>query len=138
MTPKDWREAAALYPKTSSDGFYISDDAKGKVNVHNDLTEANKVANTSVLSATLDEAKSVLGVGAAWTGIMTGAAAVFGPAFSFGETTALACASTTALWSGAIAAVVGGGVLAADAGKNYFRQSAAAEDVREGADLEVG
>jgi hypothetical protein len=50
FTPADWRQAAAMYgPKPGqTSGFFITDDKNGAVQIHNDLTEAKTVANSTI------------------------------------------------------------------------------------------
>jgi hypothetical protein len=152
LTANDWRQAAAIYSKSASgpDGFYIDDDASGKVTIHNDLTQAHKLADNSVLSATVDDAKVVgaVAVGAtaviagswgATLGLDTWAAAGVGSGvglLSSEVLTAGAVATGAALVTvGEVVGVISAAVLAGDMVRNYYRKSDAQEDIRNASGL---
>jgi hypothetical protein len=141
LTVADWRQAAAIYSSdspTASDGFYISDDAAGKVTIHNNLTDAREHAN-SALDATGADVTSVVGWAAAGTAawaLTAGFASGFvaSESVEVGGAAVAAAAGSGAVGAlavgGAIAGTIGAAVLAVDYGRNLMDQSAAQNDVR--------
>jgi hypothetical protein len=138
LTPADWREAAAVFSKTSTDadGFYIEDD-NGKVTIHNDLREAKQLASNSVFTETLEDAKWIGGIVAATTSgwfasvasteLLPSEGLAMAPA-SYGA--AFATAGSSAVIAGEVLGAAGAVVVAGDLGRNYFRKSHAQEDIR--------
>jgi hypothetical protein len=155
LTPEDWKQASAIFSRgaTTPDGFYIEDDSNGKVTIHNDLIEAHRHADNSVLSATLDDAKQVAGVALimdvanalAWgatKSIITvaagvgeaGAGALAAEALGAG----IAAAAPAALIGGAVAGVIGAAVLTKDYVHNSHKKEIAQEDIRSASVVSVG
>jgi hypothetical protein len=153
LTPADWRQAAQLYKPNASapNGFHITDDASGKVTVHNDIRSAQADAN-SPLNATVNDAKSAgdwalgaVGIGGAasagW-GIfnMTQTAAAlseygaymgWGGGVAAGDllATGAVAAGEAALVAGAVIGAGAAAVGAGDLARNALNQSQAKSDV---------
>lgn len=133
LSPQEWREAANIYKKTSGDDFFITDDANGKVTIHNDFKEVTKTANESVLDATGEDAKYMADYAVksiALASLAGGITDVVGIGVT--QVGFWAAAGSTALWSGALAAVVGGVAVVGDLGRNYFRQAYANDELADG------
>ncbi|MBS1991435.1 MAG: hypothetical protein JSS86_01695 [Cyanobacteria bacterium SZAS LIN-2] len=152
LSPADWRQAAAIFHKDEAnpDGFYITDDADGKVTIHNDLTTAHKHADNSVLSATVDDAKylAALGLGLdAWIAISYGgtkALIASGTASATGFKLAalagrvgIAATASSAVTMAEVLGAAGGVVLAGDYVRNYYRKGTAQEDIRNAAEVSL-
>jgi hypothetical protein len=139
LTPDDWREAAALYSKgaAGAEGFYIDDDAAGKVTIHNDLTKAHKLADNSVWSATEDDIDTIGHY--AFDGTMAVTAGTGVVAAVVGATSGMGLVDAVTLGIGAgaeilipaslVAGAVGSVAVGVDQVRNYYRKSLAEQDV---------
>jgi hypothetical protein len=140
LTASDWKEASSIYAKNpnSSDGFYISDDAQGDVTIHNDLTKAHQIADSSVGQLTLNDGKSVVAGAAAletmasasWGLTAAGLAYSDGAALATAGAAGIAGIGTAAIYAGAVIGIGAAAVMVGDVGRNYLRQSAAQEEIR--------
>ncbi len=135
----DWQQAAKIFPKDAKnpDGFYIEDN-NGKVNIHNDLSQAKEFGNKSLTQHFLDDAK----IGAEVTGI--GAAAAIATTAGFGTLLGLgvegtiaggladAAMVTAACATGTAETIAIGGALAAvgDVIYNSYENSKAQNDIK--------
>lgn len=141
LTPDDWRKASAIYSKSSSnpDGFYIEQGEAGNVTIHNDMREARRYAEDSVLELTLQDAKQVAAVAMTSELILTATAGFSVGATIFGESSAtlgavLAGAAgamgTAALVGGGLIGVAAAGTLAYDAYQNYSLKAQAQDEMK--------
>jgi hypothetical protein len=135
LTPADWREAAATYPKNaaaSADSFYIADDAQGTVTIHNDLSALHDVADNSVLHTTLQDAKSIyedIGIGSGGFGVLMGVGRFLTAGVSLPEAAAAGAAS--GVEAGIALGVLGTVAVGGDLVRNSYRKSDAQEEIRQ-------
>jgi hypothetical protein len=119
FSPGDWRQAAEMFaPKPGQqNGFSITDDANGTVIIHNDMTEARQIANSTVPQIMMADAKGVLELAAGLEGAFTVQAAISGGSVALGEGTAFGGVAVAAGAAMLPAALIGGAIaLAAVAG----------------------
>jgi hypothetical protein len=139
----DWQQAAKIYAQDPAkpDGFSIQDN-NGQVSIHNDMTKAHQIGDNSVLSTTLDDAKTIAAVTGSLLGIAIPSAGL--TAAGFGETAegapmaflsaaagdaALGAMGSMALYGGAAAAIITGAIAGGDAVRNVFRKADAQQEL---------
>lgn len=145
LTPDEWRAASAMFPKNASDpdGFYITDDANGKVTIHNDMRTAHDLATNSVWDSTVADAESAAKVVLPLDGLVAVSGGLAGSYLSgagdFAMTGPIAEASvgafigatvSTAVVAAEVTAVVGAVVFAGDMVRNWFRSWTAEDDLK--------
>lgn len=66
FTAADWRQAATIFTQREQHphAFYITDDASGKVAIHNDMGFTRELAKKSVAAYTAEEVGAELGLSA--------------------------------------------------------------------------
>jgi hypothetical protein len=113
LTPADWRQASTIFTKKSASdtGFYIQDDANGKVTIHNDVNAANQIADSYVMKSTRADMQNALNDGLG----------------SVIPTTLSLIANTTLVLP---ATLLGGMAATVDYQQNYLRQSADRVEIR--------
>ena len=122
LSAADWRQVAAYYPKKAqnSDGFYVTDDASGKVTIHNDLTEANRVSHTSNADLTIQDGKDMLAVGAVVEAAVIPSGFMAGVIVDAGTGAALEAGVASLLPAAGLGAVAIGGVIGAGIAYDYL------------------
>lgn len=138
LTPADWKAAAVAFPKNTSDpdGFYITDDANGKVTIHNDMREAHDLATNSILGSTVADAESAAVAGSVLIldSVVTASSALnylfFAPAAvaSVGGLAAATVSSAVAVAE--VTAVAGTVAFAGDMVRNWYRSGTAEDDLK--------
>lgn len=141
LSAADWQQAAKMYTKdaANSHGFYIEDSPNGQVTIHNDMSQAQSTANSSVLADTIHDAKTIGGMTVAGVAGMLGMLGLGGVGMSAaieqaGLAAAVAggveCAAAFAVPTAIIGAGLGAGIMAGDVLLNYDRHSEAATDLQ--------
>ena len=139
LTPADWRQAAALYPKSgaSNDGFYI-EDKNGAVTIHNDTRSAQQATNDNAWQATVkdmekekDDAVQYLKIDVPIAGMVgaAGGAAVGVGGATIGTAALVGAGAGVAVAAG-VFAVYGLGALGIDYAANSLGMAQATDDVR--------
>ena len=106
--------------------------------IHNDLTKAHQIADTSVGQLTLNDGKGILAGAAALDGIAAGSwgitmaatAPVEGATAASIVGAGVVGLGTAALYAGAVIGVGAAVVMAADLGRNSIRQANAQDEIR--------
>ncbi len=140
LAPDDWQEAAKLYPKdpANANGFYIENNPNGQVTIHNDMSQLQQVAGSTILADCIHDGKEFGIYGAAaLTGVLGSIAAV-------GAVNGLEAAGITAAAAGAAeatafvaapilaaTALAGTITMAVDLGFNFLRHENASEVLKE-------
>ena len=94
MSAADWRQASKIFEKRddSPDYFHITDDADGKVTIHNDMFEAKRVANSTPAGYATRDALVVLGFGEMMAGAVASGGMLMPPLFAVGAVAAIGAA----------------------------------------------
>jgi hypothetical protein len=137
----DWQQASKLFAPDPAkpDAFSIVDKG-GNVSIHNDISEANKIGNTSVSDLTGADADTVItdAIAVAAAGVVgVGVAAGLGNTSALGVSLLGGAAEASAFGAAAAATLIaceaiiaGSGLfLAGDAVRNTIRQREAEHDV---------